>query len=292
MDKNHAKALEDLVKSGPNLPSEINLRDPTLYHNALFAQMYDSSQPPVWDSLCEELAEEAAITANDIVADLGCGSGRLTRYLQTKNPKKLYAIEPSTAMLKILKERLDTQKITIVLGSIDELIQSGVERPNKILSSGVFSVVTDPETLLRKVYSYLPQEGIYLFTVEDWRNANVDGEPTEMFNERFRAALKEIGMATNAPVIKANQETYTKEEVERCIQNAGGMVLKHRVKEMIHSGECAIAMLSSLLEGAAADQLPKIKGIQDIAKQFYAGKKITSGIQHTFVTTQKDLEAK
>jgi len=279
--------LESLL--GPNSNQSVrtfDLRNQKFYNTPGTGHIYNElMKKDFWLQLCKEVVDMAKIEQSDIVADLGAGTGIATLLIYEKNPKKLYAVDISDEMLKYLRIELNKKGICadnkhyIVHGSIKELEDSRLERANKIISTGVLVIPNKPVEFLRSVYDYLPDGGIYIFTVEDWRDANVSGEPFEDFNKRLSNAIKqrtEQSNYLNDPVF--SQATYKMEEVISMIGNAGGRIIDKSTKEMAQRGE-------DILKNTGSVDLPE--DVEEIIMEFYSGKQVVSGVQHRLITTKR-----
>ena len=69
------------------------------------AESYDIGRPNYPKAFYEYLYKEAGLTANTIIADIGAGTGKITKdFLERGN--KVFAVEPDKDMMKILKRNL------------------------------------------------------------------------------------------------------------------------------------------------------------------------------------------
>lgn len=288
----------------------MNLHDPELYLDAGYARSYGSEENNFWSDLCKELVEEAELKPGDIVADLGCGTGYATREIVKSGVARVYAIEPSRAMLEEANGNLADS--IVIEGTIDELISSGLQKPNVILSSGVFVVMRDSLSTLRKIYDYLENNGRYIFTVEDWSNANVNGEPLDSFFERVRGYEQKIGIENDDLFIKGSRR-YSPGEVQGMVAEANGRVTKSYSREMSHlvengfdhgyklaSVNLDIGKLEGRLReegmrlgtwrilklGEELDNLRERKRLFEEFKSLYGGKIFVVGEQHVFHTAK------
>src|SRR3989338_8315170 len=95
-----------------------NLRDPALYCDPDYVQMYCHSGDNFWSILCTQFVDWAKVSSDDIVADLGCGTGYATREIIKRKPRKVYAIDPSKEMLAGSGSNLNS--CTLIHGTIDD----------------------------------------------------------------------------------------------------------------------------------------------------------------------------
>lgn len=295
----------------------MELQDPALYFDRDYAQYYGYGKNNFWSDLCRKLVQEAELKPEDIVADLGCGTGYATREIVKAGVSMVYAIDPSRTMLDEANGNLEGSKV--IEGTIDDLISSGLQKPTVILSSGVFVVMQDSLDALRKIYDYLENNGRYIFTVEDWSSANVDSEPLDSFFEIVRGYEQRLGFENDDLFVHGGTR-YSPEEVQRMVTETGGKVTKSYSREMSHPAEKEFAYghrLSSVnfdierLEGEVrkegddslrfhrilpvgkilkiGEELDKLRGRQRLFEEFkslYTGKKWVVGTQHVFHTAK------
>ena len=286
----------------------MDLQDSALYLDSEYAKSYGSGKSNFWSELCRKLVEEAELKPEDIVADLGCGTGYATREIINAGVSTVYAIDPSRAMINEANGNLDGS--IVIEGTIDNLISSGLQKPTIIISSGVFVVMMDSFDTLRKVYGYLEDKGRYIFTVEDWTNANVEWEQLDSFFERVREYEQRLGIENDDLFLKGGKR-YLPEEVKRMIAEAGGRITQSYSKEMSYPAECSfdynhelsfihseIKTIEDILRkegrslgtgrilkmGKELDKLQERKRLFEEFKCLYADKKWVVGTQHIFHT--------
>jgi len=286
----------------------MDLQDSALYLDSEYAKSYGSGKSNFWSELCRKLVEEAELKPEDIVADLGCGTGYATREIINAGVSTVYAIDPSRAMINEANGNLDGS--IVIEGTIDNLISSGLQKPTIIISSGVFVVMMDSFDTLRKVYGYLEDKGRYIFTVEDWTNANVEWEQLDSFFERVREYEQRLGIENDDLFLKGGKR-YLPEEVKRMIAEAGGRITQSYSKEMSYPAECSfdynhelsfihseIKTIEDILRkegrslgtgrilkmGKELDKLQERKRLFEEFKGLYADKKLVVGTQQVFHT--------
>ena len=176
------------------------------------------SKSNFWSDLCRKLVQETELKPEDIVADLGCGTGYATREIVQAGVSRVYAIDPSRTMLDEANGNLECSEV--MERTIDDLISSVLQKPTVILSSGVFVVMHDSLGTLRKIYDYLDSHGRYIFTVENWSNASVDDESLDSFFERVREYEQRLGIESGDLFVHGGMR-YSPAEVERMVTEAG-----------------------------------------------------------------------
>jgi SAM-dependent methyltransferase len=115
----------------------------------------------------EEEKPEVVIAAmelkpDDIVADLGCGTGFFTRRIAPEIPQgRLYAVDIQPGMLELLKENVDKEgldNVIPVLGKVDDplLPRGGIDW---MILVDVYHEFQDPEPMLAKMLEALAPDG-------------------------------------------------------------------------------------------------------------------------------------
>src|SRR3989338_4076384 len=104
----------------PRAKTVMNLQDSALYLDSDYARSYGSGRGNFWNDLCKKLVEEAELKPENIVADLGCGTGYATREIVNAGVSRVYAIDPSRAMLDEANGNLAGS--VVIEGTIDDLI--------------------------------------------------------------------------------------------------------------------------------------------------------------------------
>ncbi len=213
------------------MQSSQSLRNPMLYRDPDYVRYYGASKETFWTQLCRELVLNAGLKPEDVVADLGCGTGYATREIIKLGVRKVYAIDPSPEMLAASKTNLNCARI--IQGTIDDLVGSNLEKPSVILSSGAFVVMPDPKEVLRKIYSYLSQRGRFVFTVENWENNSISGEDILTFLRKVEGLERQIGMDHAFDYVEG-ERTYSPDEVISLVEKNGGRVVSVTTKDMFY----------------------------------------------------------
>ncbi len=208
--------------------------DADLYQKQWYAECYGLENKGYWSSLCKDLVASLDLDPESRVIDLGCGTGYLTQELLPK-VKHVYAIDPSIAMLRVLRKHIRANNLDIFHGTIEDFVCSSPPIP-LILAHGVFVTLKKPFRTLSSIYSYLPHKGIFTFSVENWENQNIDGEPYEKFLQRQEKLTTELELP-NLQILLTAESRYTKEDVSLLIQSAGGHLLDCSERTMSTSAE-------------------------------------------------------
>jgi len=212
----------------------MDLCDPRTYLDREYVSALGGiSSQGYWAKLCEKLVDFANPSRNDVVADLGCGYGFLTQFLIDRVAPIIYAVDPSPAMLRNFPEKF-TMRVKVFQGDIDTLIWEAQPRPNMIISSGVFVVLENPIEVLKKIYSYLPEEGTYTFGVENWENANVGGMPLDDYVAKMGELEQKIGLNIINGFYSFANKAYSPKDVIDIVTKSGGKVLDWNENEMSH----------------------------------------------------------
>jgi trans-aconitate 2-methyltransferase len=109
----------------------------------------------------EAIIEELQLRGDETALDLGCGSGRLTRFLLKRLPRgKVIAVDQSANMLENARELLEPEfggRVEYLQASLDELSLDQVAE--LAFSNAAFHWVRDHPRLLRAVFNALKPGG-------------------------------------------------------------------------------------------------------------------------------------
>ena len=148
-----------------------------------YYQRFRRGYPP---EVAEELTGAFGLTRDDVVLDLGCGSGQLTRVL-APHAGAVLGMDPEPAMLAQARLATDEPNVTWLLGA-----DSDVGALTAVLGPGRLAAVTvaqalhwmDHERLFAAVRSLLrPGGGIAVVT---------NGEPLWLQHSAWSVALREV----------------------------------------------------------------------------------------------------
>lgn len=247
--------------------------DADIYTKPEVAAIYRADT--VWNKWTEECIDAAEILPRDIVADIGCGTGISTQKILQKNPAAVYAVEPAEAMLAIFRGNISDDRVKIIQGSIDELASSNLPKANKIISTGVLVAVKDKQSFLESIYAYLPQGGVYAFTVEDWQSSvgGISRQQTEIELAEFVHVQTGYKMSVHLP---GQMPVCDIRSIEQMIKHAGGTVFAHSRKEISKNGEDEARAYSGLYS----------QDMMSAVRKFFSQKKIVEMTQHLFITTK------
>jgi SAM-dependent methyltransferase len=109
---------------------------------------------------------------NKIIADVGAGTGRVLRTLFKYNPKKVYAIEPSSTGIAAISKNLNHKKNLTIVQS-DGLKFKASELCDIIFSLGVIHHIKAPTDILKNIRSNLKSGGIIVIWVYGYENNQV-----------------------------------------------------------------------------------------------------------------------
>ena len=148
-----------------------------------YYQKFRRGYPP---EVARELATAFALTGDDVVLDLGCGTGQLTRVLAPR-VRAVLGMDPEPAMLAQARLATEAPNVAWLLGA-----DSDVGAPATLLGPGRLAAVTvaqalhwmDHERLFAAVRPLLrPGGGVAVVT---------NGEPLWLQGSAWSAALREV----------------------------------------------------------------------------------------------------
>lgn len=99
------------------------------------------------------------------VLDLGCGYGWHTKYIATQGAKEVIGIDISKKMIEKAQEINSDPKVTYLTGALEDM-EFKAQEFDVIISSLTIHYIKDYNQLVAKVYDYLVDDGIFLFSAE------------------------------------------------------------------------------------------------------------------------------
>lgn len=117
------------------------------------------------------LRVRGAVTKDSTVLDVGAGTGRHTLAL-APHVARVTAVEPSPAMLRLLREDAEGQRLTNIEAVPSEWLAAEVEPADVVLCSHVLYPIADITPFVRKLTDAAKQR-VYVYT-------RVDPLPTDM----------------------------------------------------------------------------------------------------------------
>ena len=83
-------------------------------------------------NIIEKIVDSGNISQNDIIFEVGPGTGNLTECILNKNPKKIYAIEKDTNLANILQEKFK-DKVEVINEDILKFNENNIEKKKLIV---------------------------------------------------------------------------------------------------------------------------------------------------------------
>ena len=149
-------------------------------------------------SMAERLASYLPEPTPPHIIELGCGTGLFTRHLLTLPIKSLTLNDISSAMIEILKIRLELPKCTKFLIGNAENISMG--KTDLICSNAVFQWFQNPQSSLIHLKKSLNNKGMILFstfgteTLKEFRQvANMNSPITLYSLSQWKTFIKKTG---------------------------------------------------------------------------------------------------
>jgi ubiquinone/menaquinone biosynthesis C-methylase UbiE len=157
---------------------------------------------------------------NDIVIDLGCGTGISTGLILEKNPSRVIGIDFSDGMLDQARKKYgDQENVTFVFGSAEELRSLVTEEVDKVVSANLFKYLDKPEGVLGEIYTVLKERGEYIFDIGVKSEGALSIET--MFYEPLEHALQEVLEKDVKLPVNNPESKYTREEIKNMADRCG-----------------------------------------------------------------------
>ena len=101
----------------------------------------------LWQPFLKKIISDLSV--GEVVIDLGCGTGEYTE--AAKNAKKIYAIDISSEMLKICREKLKNfDQAEIIESRVENFKMPSNERADLVITVGIWEYI-DPLKLISKI---------------------------------------------------------------------------------------------------------------------------------------------
>ena len=88
-----------------------------------------------------------------IIAEIGCGNGRIVNMLQKLNPSKTYVVEPSKSIEIVKKNNINNNNI--YYHNVDGANFILEEKCDYIFSLGVIHHIKNPDDVIKNIYNHL-----------------------------------------------------------------------------------------------------------------------------------------
>ena len=208
-----APSLEELGLAHMNETGRVGLRDDVL------RGFYQNETGEVYSGV--------PITADDIVVDVGCGSGGPLQFLSTRGAQ-VTAIDVSEEAIAVAREAVASQG-----GIVDFVLAPTQEIPlpdnyaTRVVCMEVLEHVDDPEYSLSEMFRVGQSGALYLLTVPDAIAERIIG-----------------GVAPSSYFEKPNHiRVIEREQFENLVRGAGLEILKHDYSGFISTFRLAMLMM-------------------------------------------------
>ena len=98
-----------------------------------------------------------------IIAEIGCGNGRIVHMLQKLNPSKTHVVEPSKSIEIVKKNNINYHNINY--HNIDGANFMLEEKCDYIFSLGVIHHIKKPDDVIKNIFYHLKEKGIFVCSV-------------------------------------------------------------------------------------------------------------------------------
>ncbi len=155
------------------------------------------------------LLDLSSFSPEEVVVDIGCGTGLSTLCILEKNPKRVIGMDFSELMLHQARKRLP--HIEFIVG--DALHLSRIApKANKIVGASFFYFTPQPAQLLQEVSRALSPHGEFLFDVQ-LKTSEEENPSYYYYQTLIEAFAEELGISIQfLPWINPHR-TYTESEI-------------------------------------------------------------------------------
>lgn len=137
-----------------------------LFKEQTVARMYDYFlERDKYDAGIDALLNLAPFSSDDVVLDVGCGTGISTTKILERNPKKIVGVDFSQAMLQEASQKFVGQNKVYFVNASADVLPVKQQSVDKIVCANVFRYFQNPLKVLQEMYAILKPQGYCLFNV-------------------------------------------------------------------------------------------------------------------------------
>lgn len=217
-----------------------------------FAQVYDAFMDNIpyqeWSKYLIALLNEYGIL-DGIVLDLGCGTGKITRYL-SENGYDMIGIDNSEEMLSIARDNSSGQ-ILYLLQDMREFELFGTVRAVVSVCDSINYIMSEEELyhVFLLVNNYLDEGGIFIFDINtEFKYKTILADNTIAENREDKSFIWENYYYEEEHINEYDLTIYIKETSEQSHEN-----VYHRYDETHYQKSYSLDCIKSLLEKAGME---------------------------------------
>ncbi|MFQ6089025.1 MAG: class I SAM-dependent methyltransferase [Methanosarcinales archaeon] len=133
-----------------------------LWNESVMAYETYNNEFKTYSKSAKLLLEEVDVYEK-IVLDLACGTGISTLEILKKNPKMIYCVDKSKAMLDFARDRIRYENVEFFLCSAEE-ISKVFEKMDVVLCNSAFWQFKS-DLVFEEIYKTLPKDGIFAYSI-------------------------------------------------------------------------------------------------------------------------------
>lgn len=174
------------------------------------------------------LLDLSSFSHEEIVVDVGCGTGLSTQCILERGAKKVIGVDFSEAMLNQARKRLPY--VEFIAGDAMHLSRV-IPKADKIVGASFFYFIPQPAHLLREVSRVLAPHGEFLFDLK--LKTSEEENPSHHYYRTLSEALaEELHLSVQFPPWIDPHRTYTQSEIANLARTEGFNVHRYAEKPL------------------------------------------------------------
>lgn len=125
-----------------------------------------AQEPSLYRNMCEIFARLLADRLRDAhVLDVACGEGYLTRHLASRGPRTITAVDLSSSLIDVARERCDADNVSFHVDDARELATIDDASKDVVVSQMAMMDIADHVATFRAVRRVIAPDGMFVFSL-------------------------------------------------------------------------------------------------------------------------------